>query len=551
MPSNVSTPIWQCDICKTTHGDHRDRAELCESAGEVSPLPAGTPLLTTDRGRLRFISLTPTGRILTAVTPYQSTPGHQVEYAEGDTRRTLNSRDLHPHTAGHLQIETGNRSGRLWHIGGYEPQPTSEGLIPAFYAALLNVPETLRSSRIGGRWDAVARWVQPITPEVRTVLDALDIRLDTRRYGNRHQDDTRRENYLLRITGGNQHRTNGLSATTPPEDIDATIRDLQERWWAGENVTAPWPNLTSRSTLTPSKAPKAIRELLAATGTPWAPRTSPDGYARTLIKDKLMTTTHATNALFGDTPIIGVGGVKGGTGKSTVASAFAKAAADTGKNVILIDLDLDDPTLPTLFDLPDHLAVNAAGTGILPTKVTANLSVISHGQIPAGVLPTRWSATAAVEWLRFLAETVDTDGTDLIVLDLPAGQGPIVNAVLASSGEFGAGTGGAVDTLIAVGSPDPYTLTALERSLRLQMHEKRALIVVENLGRITGTTATGETIGVRPHGPEDAVRTLAEASRATYAGSLPYVASWEHLADSPEMAALVDTALAGVPVSVG
>lgn len=59
MPTNVSTPIWRCDLCGTTLGENFNRAELCESAPVPAQLPDGSPLLRLDKGGFSLVPLEP------------------------------------------------------------------------------------------------------------------------------------------------------------------------------------------------------------------------------------------------------------------------------------------------------------------------------------------------------------------------------------------------------------------------------------------------------------------------------------------------------------
>ncbi len=65
-------------------------------------------------------------------------------------------------------------------------------------------------------------------------------------------------------------------------------------------------------------------------------------------------------ALFKRDPVIMVTSAGAGDGKTTVAAGLAAAFAETGKRVILIDLDLRKPTLEQLLDIPE----TEAGSGV-------------------------------------------------------------------------------------------------------------------------------------------------------------------------------------------
>lgn len=531
MPTNVSTPIWRCDLCQNTHGDRLDLAERCESA-PIPPTLDGMPYLVTRQDRFELVTLTDTGRVDTRVSPWSEVAGHHRVYSapgRSDQRFTISDKNVGPALPGYVQFDIS--TGRH-HVAA--PIPVHLDVLRVAKAlglgagnsAVQSVP--VEHDRRHYRWDSTAVWVRPITAEVRAMFDLLGAHLPSPRF-NQHAQAIARTNYLLRVAGGDIHRAAMLMRTRDMAEVDAEITDLQTRWFAGENVEAPKPYIETRSALTASKITKRIRPITDATGVAWEPRTSSSDYANTVTRKTLMTTTSAVTRAFGPARIVAVGGVKGGVGKSTTAAALSRALAAAGRRTVLIDLDLDDPTLGVLFDLGPGVPVNEDRTGIRPVEVAPNLRVFSHAQIPDGVLPARWSDAEASDWVRFLAETIDLPDVDVVVLDLPSGQGATVDAVLTSRGVMTA------DVLVAVGSADPLGRASLAASLVLQMHETRTNIVVENLGRVVGTDTNGAVTEIRPHGPAALVETIAETNRATYGGSLPYATSAADLADSVEI----------------
>lgn len=366
---------------------------------------------------------------------------------------------------------------------------------------------------------------------MQAVYDLLGVRLEKpHRRDHPFNAERRRINYLLHVAGGNLRAAEALLATTDPASIDSAVIDLQQRWFAGEQIASPAPALTATSPMTPSKITKAARPTLDATGVAWEPRTDAGDYARTLTRKTLMTQQKAELRGFGSAPIVAVGGVKGGVGKTTTAAALGRALAATGKRVVLVDLDLDGPNLHLEFGLAPRVAVTDDLTRLVAEEVAPNLRVFSRGQIDAAGLPHRWTQAAATDWVRFLGQTLYVADADVIIFDLPAGQGPVVNEVLVSHSQAQA------DVLVAVTTSDPFALADTRSGLVQHMHEQRQQILVENLGRVIGITADGATVEVRPHGSEQEVRNLLTGTvQGVYGGSLPYATSTTALAASPEM----------------
>lgn len=549
MPTNVTTPLWRCDACGTTHGERLDLAELCESAPVPDELPEGTPLLASVNSKLALMPLRATGRIETDVTPYQLVAGHHRQYeashpASPSSAWAVTDKKLAPAEPGHVQIVTGRYSsndGRLHFSAEAAPKSLDvDELVKALGLghpdSHLRAPRTPQRHRVSFEHWNIASTVAPITPEIRAVFDALGVHLSSG-YRTNYQIDNSRDQHIFHEHRGNIYRSRAVATRGARDEVGARILDLQRRWFAGEPISAPWPRLEASSTATYSKLTKSLRALVDATGVPWERRTSATDYARHLIQRSLVDTTVRANLrLFGPARTIAVGGQKGGIGKSTVAAALALRLSRQGVPVTLIDCDLDDPSQHNLFGLPSKVEATADLTGITPHAVSDTLSVFSHGQIEAAApsaLPLRWTEADGREWLRFLTETLDIPAGRTVILDLPAGNGPIGRQVL-SSGQA------SVDGLVAVASPDPLSVQGLRDSLALQMHERRTRIVVENLGRITGLTADGQTVEIRPHGDNDILRQITEDARATWAGSLPYAGTLEQLAASDELGVLAD-----------
>jgi capsular exopolysaccharide synthesis family protein len=108
-----------------------------------------------------------------------------------------------------------------------------------------------------------------------------------------------------------------------------------------------------------------------------------------------------------------------GEGKTTTASNFSIATAQSGTRVCLVDADLRRPSLHKMFDLPNKSGLSAAltwGESIAslaqPTHVP-NLFVVPSGTPP----PNPAELVASARMRELIAEAQDL--FDLVVLDTP------------------------------------------------------------------------------------------------------------------------------------
>lgn len=137
------------------------------------------------------------------------------------------------------------------------------------------------------------------------------------------------------------------------------------------------------------------------------------------------------NALAGVRRIVAVGSGKGGVGKSTVTMGLARALADSGARVAILDADLNGPSQARMAGLegrpwipgdrglvpprrPDGIAVLSMGS-VLPDGVPLDFETVSQGE------QQTWRATR--EFATFAQVLAGTDwGTlDVLLLDLPPG----------------------------------------------------------------------------------------------------------------------------------
>ncbi|SLH39420.1 P-loop NTPase [Mycobacteroides abscessus] len=544
MPIDVSTPVWQCQGCHTRFGEDHPAALRCESAPVPPVLPDGTPLLQYQGSTSSFVlwPLLYTGVIETETSSFNTASGHHRRYAMApDGRRNPDLRctdaELHPAQAGHLQSLRNSPLISSAMLARKEPPAGAE-----LWYQLLDLGQPGSPAATGqlraaytNKWGITPRVgvAAPITAEIRAVLDAFGATIDDWTRRDRYRPQSYRtqlaEGYALFLADGDSRRGEAIVATHPQEQLIADCLDLQRRWFLGEQVCAPTRGMAwrpARIQKTGSKLNKAEREIVAATGVPWPPRTDIDNYIGILLRDKLMhTLTLDTTKLFPlATTVIGVGGGKGGVGKSTTAAALAIAAAAAGLPVTLIDLDLNGPSQQLLFNLgAPH--VDDTNTRIVPTQVRPRLGVFSHGQIRDG-LPTYWSAALRDSWIRFLEGTLET--TDVVILDLPAGWTPDT------------------DASVVVTTAHPLALSDTRRRIpaaagREDSPRRRPTYLLENLSQARGTAPDGTQVTVRILGADDDVKQLAADTDITYSGSLPWNPDLDALAATEPLRQLAAT----------
>jgi len=127
-----------------------------------------------------------------------------------------------------------------------------------------------------------------------------------------------------------------------------------------------------------------------------------------------------------------VSSVKGGTGKSLIASCLALESAQRGQPTVLIDADIDSPNLSEILRVQKQLKIEKDKIEI--ASVTENLDFFSMGLITKGKAVSM-SGDSYVQILNdILAHgqfNVDVENA-LVVIDTPAGASDIFRAVLKS-----------------------------------------------------------------------------------------------------------------------
>lgn len=157
---------------------------------------------------------------------------------------------------------------------------------------------------------------------------------------------------------------------------------------------------------------------------------------------------------------IAITGARGGSGKTTTAVTVAHGLALAGQRVLLVDCDpRRDAALHFGLAAEPGLAAWLRGRPARALEVRAGLRVLDSGGAALEELETVLGADAGEEYR--LRRALDSVGdADVVILDCPAGFGPLVRSVLRAAHE-----------VLVVASADYLGLSAaaplLERIARL------------------------------------------------------------------------------------
>lgn len=122
--------------------------------------------------------------------------------------------------------------------------------------------------------------------------------------------------------------------------------------------------------------------------------------------------------------VIMIGGGKGGVGKSSVTAAVARALTRAGRHVGVIDADLAGPSQSILFSCGSMRAVEGR---LQPALSTERIAVASIGLIVNQESALVWSDQTAASAVRTLTAPANWAEQDILLIDLPPGQGRITS----------------------------------------------------------------------------------------------------------------------------
>jgi len=222
--------------------------------------------------------------------------------------------------------------------------------------------------------------------------------------------------------------------------------------------------------------------------------------------------------------------LKGGTGKSTISAMLARYMADAGKEVILLDADIDSPNLADIMKIDVDLRIT-------PNKIEVahleNMDFFSVGLI-AKNKGISMSGDAYVQMLydiiNYADWRVDPKKAN-IVIDCPAGTSDVFKGVLRA---FADSIVGAVVVII------PSAYNDLERLIKVLKHYSVPIIgVIENLAYFR--CECGKEYRFFGSGKLSKVKNICIKYNVPYLGEIPV---------SPEMWEVIDTGVPYIPDDV-
>ncbi len=170
--------------------------------------------------------------------------------------------------------------------------------------------------------------------------------------------------------------------------------------------------------------------------------------------------------------VIAVMSGKGGVGKSSVSALLAVALAGKGFKVGLLDADITGPSIPKLFGLHRHAAVQEGK--ILPSESKLGIKIMSLNLLlPQEDDPVIWRGPLIGGAVKQFWTDVIWGELDYLVVDLPPGTGDSPLTVLQSL---------PIDGLVIVSSPQDLAVMVVKKAIKMARMMNVSIIgLVENM----------------------------------------------------------------------
>ncbi|MEK6961372.1 MAG: P-loop NTPase [Nanoarchaeota archaeon] len=171
------------------------------------------------------------------------------------------------------------------------------------------------------------------------------------------------------------------------------------------------------------------------------------------------------------TKVVAVISGKGGVGKTTVAVNIAAALVGFGRLPVVVDGDLHSPNVGMQLGSPSlPVTINQVLDGEHPVSSAMYLHPSGIRVVPASI-SFHDAKKARHEDVHIVVDSL-RNGSDLTLLDCPAGLGKEVRSVIAAS-----------DAVIAVTTPDLVAVTDVIKSVQLakDLHKDVLGVVVNQL----------------------------------------------------------------------
>ncbi len=170
--------------------------------------------------------------------------------------------------------------------------------------------------------------------------------------------------------------------------------------------------------------------------------------------------------------VIAVMSGKGGVGKSSVSALLAVALARLGFKVGLLDADITGPSIPKLFGLQQHAAVQNGK--VLPSESKLGIKIMSLNLLLSKEDdPVIWRGPLIGGAVKQFWTDVIWGELDYLVVDLPPGTGDAPLTVLQSL---------PLDGLIMVSSPQDLAVMVVKKAIKMaRMMHVPILGLIENM----------------------------------------------------------------------
>ena len=224
--------------------------------------------------------------------------------------------------------------------------------------------------------------------------------------------------------------------------------------------------------------------------------------------------------------VVAVMSGKGGVGKSLVTELLAVGAAKNGLKVAVLDADITGPSIPTAFGLSGSRAVSDGEGGILPSRTTSGIGVMSLNLLvdnPSD--PVVWRGPVIAGAVKQFWSDVVWGDVDVMFVDLPPGTGDVPLTVLQSLPVAG---------VVIVTSPQDLVSMIVEKAVRMaDMMKVPVLGIVENMsafkcpdcGKVHRIFGEGKTAEIAARHGVTAVATVPidpELAKSVDAGAVEY-----------------------------
>lgn len=131
--------------------------------------------------------------------------------------------------------------------------------------------------------------------------------------------------------------------------------------------------------------------------------------------------------------VIGIMSGKGGVGKSTVTTLFAKELAKKGYKVGIMDADITGPSIPRLMGVSGQMATGD-GTNIIPVTSKEGIKIISLNLLLQDESqPVVWRGSIISSAVKQFWEEVLWGELDYLLIDMPPGTGDVALTVMQST----------------------------------------------------------------------------------------------------------------------